>query len=164
MRRFLRLLGILAWLGWLLGWFWAFSIGFSASYFDFHRATRIPVLLLALLVIGVAPLSCHRYLDRALGGRLGAVRASLANLAVCALPLGLFWGVLAGWVALARRAGRLAFEADEAMGNGIVFLLCAAVVLAAGAVVPLLLGVVTLLRRFRARRGGAAARTVAPGR
>jgi len=164
MRRLLQLLGVLAWLGWLLGWFWALSFGFSDSYFDYHRATRIPVLLLALLVIGVAPLSCRRFLARALGGRLGAVRASLANLAFCALPLGLFWGVLAGWVTLARRAGVLAFEADEAMGNGIVFLLCAAVVLAAGAIVPLLLGVVTLVRRFRAHRAGATARTAAQGR
>lgn len=138
-------------LAWLTAWFWVFTFGFSSSFFAYHRATRIPVLLLALLAVAVPPLSCRAALDRALKGSLSPLRATLLNLVACAAPLGLFWGVLAAWTALARATGSIAFEADEAMGHGITFMLCAAAALTAVLVVPVMLAGVALWRR-RTRR------------
>jgi len=150
-RRLLSLLLVFAYLAWLSAWFWVFSFGFSAHFFEYHLGTHIPVFFLALVSIAVPPLSCYWTLGRALKGTLGQVRAALLNLAISAAPLGLFWVILAGWVALARWTGHLAFEADEAMGNGIVFMFCVAVVLVAVLCVPLILGGVALWKRRKLR-------------
>jgi len=147
-RFFFLFLGI-AYLAWLASWFWVFSFGFSSSFFEFHRDTRIPVFLLALLAIAVPPLSCFWTLRRVFKKTLSPLWASLLNLAISAAPLGIFWGVLAAWIALARRAGHSAFEADEAMGNGIVYLFCVAVFGVAAVFVPLVLGGRALWQRRR---------------
>ena len=149
MTRLLRILLAIAYLAWLAAWFWAFSFGFSSAYFDHHRATRIPVLLLGLFAVAIPPLSCYWTLSRALAGRLTPLRAVLLNGIASAFPLGLFWSVLAIWRGVAHGMGRNAFEADEAMGNGIVFLFCAAVFLAAVLAVPLVLGCIGICRRRR---------------
>ena len=134
-------------LAWLAAWFWVFSFGFSSSYFKYHLATRIPVLFLALASIAVPPLSCSWSISRALKGTLGPVKASVLNMVMCAAPILVFRVVLAAWVGLARMAGGIAFEADEAMGNGIVFLFCAAVSLGGFLVVPLVLWGLALWKR-----------------
>jgi len=145
----LRPLLALTYAAWLAAWFWIFSFGFTTSYFTYHLGSRIPVLLLALLAIAVPPFSCAWTIRRALNGTLGPIRAILLNLALSGAPLLLFLGVLATWIKLVRLAGGIAFEGDEALGHGIVFLVCGAVVLAAILIVPLLLGAVALRRHRR---------------
>jgi hypothetical protein len=153
MTRLIRPLLALLYAAWLAAWFWTFSFGFSSSFFAYHLGTRIPVLLLGLIAIAVPPLSCYRTVSRALNGTLSPLKAALLNLVASGAPLLLFWGVLALWVQLARLAGHSAFEADEAMGNGIVFLFCVGVFLAAAFGVPLILGLVELWRRRWPGRG-----------
>lgn len=149
----IRYLLILSYIAWLAAWFWTFSFGFSQSFFSYHLATRIPVLILALFAVAVPPLACYWTIRRAMEGHWSLAKAVAVNLAANAAPLLFFWGVLAVWVNLARASGHNAFEADEAMGNGITFMLCVAVSLAFGLLVPLILGGWTWWQRRSAKRG-----------
>ena len=120
----------LAYLAWLAFWFWAFSFAYSDSFFDYNRWTRVPALLLALGAVAVPPLSAWTVLRKTHGGSWSKVTAWTVNLALTGLPLAVFWGLMAAAVLIARAFGRNAFSADDAMGVGIDFMLCAAVVVA----------------------------------
>jgi hypothetical protein len=127
---FLRWALALAYLGWLGFWFWAFSFAYSDSFFRYNLATRLPVLLLALGAVAVPPWSAWVVLRKAHSGAWSKVAAWASHLVVTALPLALFWGLVTAAVLTARAFGRNAFSADDAMGVGIDFMLCAAVVVA----------------------------------
>ncbi len=120
----------LAYLGWLGFWFWAFSFAYSDSFFRYNLATRLPVLLLALGAVAVPPWSAWMVLRKARSGTWSKAAAWAIHLVVTALPLAAFWGLVTAAVLVARAFGRNAFSADDAMGVGIDFMLCAAVVVA----------------------------------
>jgi hypothetical protein len=69
-------------------------------------------------------------LRKAHRGAWSKVTAWAVHLVVTALPLAAFWGLVSAAVLVARAFGRNAFSADDAMGVGIDFMLCAAVVVA----------------------------------
>ena len=135
---------IILYLAWLASWFWVFSFGFSSHFFEYHLGTRVPVLIMALVSVAVPPLSAYWAIRRVGQGILGPAKAILFNLALCSAPLALFIGVLSLWVTLARSTGHQAFEADEALGNGITFMLCVVAALGVALAVPLVLGAVKL--------------------
>ena len=146
----IRALLLTVFVAWVAGWFWVFSFAYSDSFFEYHLETRLPFLLLALLAVSVPPLSGFAVLKRFLAAKLPAVRARLVHLFVTSLPIALFWAVYAAWVALARGFGRLAFEADEAMGIGIDFAICIGVVAVANVTLWLALSVISVRRKTRA--------------
>ena len=135
MNRFYQVLLILAFGAWMAFWFWAFTFQFSSSFFRYHLDSRVPITAMALLAVAVAPLSGYRAITRSIHRKCGPIQAVGVHLLVSAVPIGLFWGVTTLWVVLARRLGSLAFEADEAMGYGIDFMLCFGVFLASNMIV-----------------------------
>lgn len=124
MNRRLQILLTLVFVAWMIFWFWAFTFQYSLSFFQHHLGTRIPITSMALLAVAVAPLSAYRAIARTIRRKSKPISSICWHLLVSAVPFGLFWIVTTLWVLLARRAGRLAFEADEAMGFGIDFMLC----------------------------------------
>jgi hypothetical protein len=124
-----------AYAAWLGAWFWAFSFAYGNGFFRYNLATRLPVLLLALGAVAVPPLSAWLVLRKAAGGDWSKAKAWLVNLGVTALPLAAFWALMVAAVQIARAFGRKVFSADDAMGVGIDFMLCAAVVVAFDVVV-----------------------------
>ncbi len=84
---------------------------------------------------------------RTIDQKVNAIRAFLVNLVISGLPLLLSWTVYTIWLAIASNAGRLAFEADTAMGIGIVFLFCLLVFLVENLAIVCFLVAWTLLRR-----------------
>ena len=77
-----------------------------------------------MLSIAVPPLSGYWVVTRTLDQKVSVMRAFVVNLVVSGLPLLLSWAVDSIWLAIAHNSGRLAFEADTAMGIGIVYLFC----------------------------------------
>lgn len=124
MNRLSQLLLILVFSAWMIFWLWAFTFQYSLSFFQHHLATRIPITSIALLAVAVAPLSAYRAIGHTIRRKSGPISSICWHLLVSGAPVGLFWGVTFLWVILSRRAGKLAFEADEAMGYGINFMLC----------------------------------------
>ena len=121
---------VVAYLCWAGFWFWAFSFAYSDSFFRYNLATRLPVLLLVLGAVAVPPWSDWMVLRKAHSGAWSRVTAWAVHLTATALPLAVFWGLTAAAVLVARAFGASAFGADDAMGVGIDFMLCAAVVVA----------------------------------
>jgi hypothetical protein len=153
MKKLARALLLVLFAVWVAVWFWFFSFQYSPGFFQYHLDTRLPFLALSLLAVVVAPLSGYFFISRTVRGVLNASRAALFHALVSAAPLGLFWCVSAAWVAVARHGGRLAFEADEAMGRGIDFMVCVGVVLLSYFVVGAVLLVSAFVRgRKRMRR------------
>lgn len=132
---------------WTAAWFWFFSFQYSSGFFRYHLVSRLLFLALSLLVVAVAPLSGALFISRAVRKKLKPGRAALLHALVSAAPLGLFWSVAVVWVAVARHGGRLAFEADEAMGRGIDFMVCVGVVLLFYLIVGAVLLALVVIRR-----------------
>ncbi len=147
MRRRLRTFLIVAFIVWMGGWFWAFSFAYSSSFFKYHLGTRLPFLVLALVAVTVPPLSGYWAVTRTLRRKISVIRAVGLNLGFSGLPLSVFWVVHAIWLKLGTGPGRSAFEADEAMGVGIDFLLCLTVFVATNGTVMCILALLSLLRR-----------------
>ena len=121
---------VVAYLGWAGFWFWAFSFAYSDSFFRYNLATRLPVLLLALGAVAVPPWSAWMVLRKARSGTWSKMMAWAVHLMVTTLPLAAFWALTSAAVLIARAFGANAFSADDAMGVGIDFMVCAAVVVA----------------------------------
>jgi hypothetical protein len=130
MAKMLRPALFVAFLAWMAIWFWAFSLAYSSSFFQYDLGTRLPFLFLSLLAVAVPPPSSYWVVSRTIRMKSSATRAGLINLVVSALPLLLFSAVYFLWVYLFQGPGRVAFEADEAMAIGIDFALCMGVFVA----------------------------------
>ena len=139
---------------WVVAWFWFFSFQYSSGFFRYHLDTRLPFLALSILVVIVAPLSGYWWLKQFLRYRIGGVRAVVYHALVSAAPLALFGCVHASWLSLANRTGRTAFEADEAMGIGINFIVCTNVVLLSYVLVGIAMIVVGISRHKKNQQGG----------
>jgi hypothetical protein len=135
---------------WMAFWFWFFSFQYGSGFFQYHLDTRLPFLALSLLAVAVAPLSGYFFISCVGRGAMGIGRASLFHVLASTAPLGLFGCVSAVWMAVASYGGRPAFEADEAMGIGIDFMVCVGVVLLSYLVVG---PVIMALAFFRSRKG-----------
>ena len=145
----LRTALVVAFLAWMAGWFWTFGYSFSSNFFRHNLDSRFPLVFMKLLAVAVPPLSGYWAVTRTIGHKMGAIKAFLVNLAVSAVPLLVFAAVLEIWLAIARRQGELAFEADEAMGIGIDFLFCQAAFLATNLIVASTLVAWQLIERNR---------------
>lgn len=114
-RRVVLPAGLLLWLGF---WFWAFSFGYSDSFFHYDLCSRLTVFAAALFGAAAVPVSGYLAWRRhpSLPGALGAHAVGLV------LALGPI--VLAPFV-LSRLPGSCRLEADDAMGAGfdLLFLL-----------------------------------------
>ncbi len=97
--------------------------------------------------IAVPPLSGYWAIIHTLEGKVRALKAFFVSLVISGLPLLLFWAICAILISVARKAGRLAFEADTAMGIGIDFLLCMLVFLLTNLAVLICLLAVSFLRK-----------------
>jgi hypothetical protein len=143
MRKIIQILLVVAFIAWLYAWLGAFGFSFSSRLFQ-QPISRLFSLLLEMLSIAVPPLSGYWVVTRTLGQKVSAMRAFVVNLVISGLPLLLSWAVYSIWLAIARNAGRLAFEADTAMGIGIVYLFCLLVFLVENILVVCFLVVWTL--------------------
>jgi hypothetical protein len=146
----MRVVLAIAFAAWIAVWFWAFSFAFSASYFWYHLPSRLTFFLLALASAAAPPLSGFWVIKRFAAHRFSAFKGCVTHLLVTAIPVLLFWGVGSASVLIANRFGRLAFEADEAMGIGLQFLMCVAVFLAGNVLLWIALPIVSAFQK-RAR-------------
>jgi hypothetical protein len=144
-----RVLLIGALVGWIAVWLPVFGLSFSPSIFQYHRGTRLPALILSLLAIAVPPVSGYWAVTRTIWRKAGALRAFGTNLVVSGAPVFLYWSYHAIVLHLARKKGELAFEADEAMGIGIIYLLCVAIFVGLNVVVGIVLIGIQVMRRRR---------------
>ncbi len=133
-RRLLRVVVMAALVVWIVVWLRVFGFSFSANSFRHLHGTRLVILIMAMAAVTAPVVSGYWAVTRTTRREEGALKACIVNLVVSGLPLAVFWSVLAVWIRVARRAGELAFEADEAMGIGIVFLFCQAAWIAANLV------------------------------
>lgn len=128
---------------WVGLWFWAFSFGYSDSYFRYDPWVRLPVLGAAVWGAAALPVAAHlawrsrRSLLRSLAVYGGGVGSAL-------IPLGLTSFVLS------RSRGRWHLQADDAMGAGIDFLILVGLSVAIG-VALLVTWVATTAARKRQR-------------
>lgn len=143
----LRMLLMIAFVTWMIGWFWAFTFARSDSFFEHHLGTRLTFLLLALLSVAVPPLSDFTLLKRVSTKRSSALSAAIVHLLVTISPIFLYWAAYASWVVVARRSGRIAFEADETMGIGIDFAVCIGLFVVANVLFWLALPAMQALRK-----------------
>ena len=104
-----------------------------------------------MLAIAVPPLSGYWAVTRTLDGKVSPLKAFIVNLAISGLPVFMFWAVHAIWLEIARNAGRLAFEADTAMGIAIEYLFCLLLFLIVNIPVGCFLLGLTFLRRRKTR-------------
>ena len=105
-----------------------------------------------MLSIAVPPLSGYWVVTRTLDQKVNVMRAFVVNLVVSGLPILLSWAVYSIWLAIARNEGRLAFEADTAMGIGIVYLFCLLVFIVENILVVCFLVVWTLYVKIKRER------------
>lgn len=120
---------------WVVVWLRVFGFTFSANSFRHLHGTRLAILIMTMGAVTVPVISGYWAVTRAIRRQTGVLKACIVNLVVSGVPLVVFWSVFAVWIRVARRAGKLAFEADEAMGIGIEFLFCQAAFLATNLVV-----------------------------
>jgi hypothetical protein len=147
MRRIIQILLVVAFIAWLC------ALGFSFSSRLFQQPnSRLLSLLLEMLAIAAPPLSGYWVVTRTLDHKVSAMRTFVVNLVVSGLPLLLSRSVYSIWLAIARNAGRLAFEADTAMGIGIVYLFCLLVFLVENFLVVCFLVVWTLYVKNKRER------------
>ena len=134
---------------WIVVWLRVFGFTFSANSFRHLHGTRLTILIMVMTAVMVPVVSGYWAVTRTIERKVGALKACIVNLVVSGVPLVILWSVLAVWIRVARRAGKLAFEADEAMGIGIEFLFCQAAWLATNLVVIFILVVWRLIDRKR---------------
>ncbi|MCM2256329.1 MAG: hypothetical protein NDJ94_11730 [Vicinamibacteria bacterium] len=132
---------VAAGLAWTGCWFWAFSFGFSDSFFEHNRHSRIPPLIAATLAAaGIFTSFVVQW--RRSGSIQGAFVRHVAGVVVAMGPFLIL-------PALLRHAPRhWRPSADDAMGIGIDFLVLTALAVASAVVLPAALG---LRNAWRAR-------------
>ena len=150
MKRIIQILLIVAFIAWMVEWFGGFGFSFGSRLFQ-HPNSRLLSLFLSMVAIAVPPLSGYWVVTRTLDQKVSAIRAFVVNLVISGLPVFLFWAVHAIWIAVARNAGWLAFQADTAMGIGIDFLFCLFVFLIANLAIVFFLVAYTLVRRNKTK-------------
>ena len=125
---------VAAGLAWTAGWFWAFSFGFSDSFFEHNRHSRIPPLIAATLAAaGIFVSAAWQWRRR--GSILGALARHVAGVVVAMGPFLIL-------PALLKNAPRpWQPSADDAMGIGIDFLVLTALAIASAIVLPAALAV-----------------------
>jgi hypothetical protein len=102
--------------------FWAFSFGFSATFFQYDFASRLPPLVAALLAALAIPVSAFGQWSRMRQNRTSRLRAWFTHL-FCTLALLVAFAVIAALLGRAAAPFRLA--GDDAMGVAYDFLMLA---------------------------------------
>lgn len=145
-RRIADVAVVAAGLGWTGFWFWAFSFGFTDSFFVYNRHSRIPPLIAATLAAaGIFASFIVQW--RRSGSILGASLRHVAYVVVAMVPFLLLPALLK----YAPRPWRP--SADDAMGIGIDFLVLTALAMASAVLLPAALAVRNAWRS-RAGPGG----------
>lgn len=146
-RRIADVAVVAAGLAWTGCWFWAFSFGFSDSFFMYNRHSRIPPLIGATLAAAGIYVSFVVQWRRS-GSILGAFVRHVAGVVVAMAPFLIL-------PALLRRAPRhWRPSADDAMGIGIDFLVLTALAITSAVLLPATLG---LRKAWRSRAGAGGA-------
>jgi len=133
----------------LFGWgflaFWALSLSYSASFFQYDVASRLPPFLAAFTGAIAIPVSGYYQLHRVRRGHCTAVRGWLLHVCgsiAAVLPLAATVAVLS------RVPGPMHLSGDDAMGVGLDFALLVGVEILSA----LVLAVALLLQRRSASR------------
>ncbi len=150
MRRTIQIFLAIAFVVWVVEWFWWFGFSFSSRIFQ-QPNWRLLSLSLEMLAIAVPPLSSYWVVLRTMERRVSKIRAFVVNLVVSGLPVFVLWAYLELWVLSAKNAGEIYISADTAMGIGITFLFCFFVFLIANLAVVCFLLVYALLRKNKTR-------------
>lgn len=135
-----------AWYVALTAWtafaFWAFSLSYSASYFQYDLPSRLPPFIAALAGAIAMPVSARYQLGRVSRNECSPIKGWLTHAATCVaavLPLALTAAILS------RVPGPMHLSGDDAMGVGLNFLMLVLVAIVSGCVLA-----VMLMRRRRA--------------
>ncbi len=150
MRRAIQIFLVIAFVVWVVEWFWWFGFSFSSRIFQ-QPNWRLISLSLEMLAIAVPPLSSYWVVLRTLDRRLGEIRAFVINFVVSGFPVVVLWAHLELWVLSAKKAGEIYISADTAMGVGITFLFCFSAFIAINIAVACFLVVYALFRKNRTR-------------
>jgi len=142
-----RVVAVGALVAWSAFWFWAFSLAYSDSFFEYNRYARIPTFLAMLLAAILVPTSAFYWWRRSSTSVFWSLFGHVATcLVVLALP-----AVVAAALARADRPWHL--EADDAMGFGIDFLLLLGIAIASLVVLVGAIGVRSYRRRIHQSAG-----------
>ena len=136
----------IGWWVFLLGWsalaFWAFSLSYSSSFFQYDLPSRLPPFLAAFAGAIAIPVSLRYQMRRVGAGLCPPLRAWLlhAGASVAAVvPLALTAAVLS------RVRGPMHLSGDDAMGVGLNFLMLVLVAVLSG----IFLAIALLRRKTR---------------
>jgi len=130
---------LLPWVGF---WFWAFSFGYSDSFFEYDPWTRLPLLGAAVWGAATLPVAAH-LAWRSRPSLLRALAVYCAGVCGALIPLGFTSFVLS------RSRGRWHLQADDAMGAGIDFLILVGLSVAIGVALLVAWVAVTVFRKRR---------------
>lgn len=137
------------WIAALLGWsvfaFWAFSLSYSMSYFEYSLASRLPPFLAALAGAIAIPVSVWYQLQRVGRTRHAMVRAWVMHVCTAIAAIAPLAAIAA---VLSRIRGPMHLSGDDAMGVGLNFIFLSATALFS----VLFLTVVLVLKHRRATR------------
>ncbi len=148
MRRTIQIFLAIAFVVWVVEWFWWFGFSFSSRTFQ-QPNWRLLSLFLEMLAIAVPPLSSYWVVLRTMERRESEIRAFVANLVVSGLPVFSHWAFYETWVHAARKSGQIYISAGSAMGIGVIGLFCFFVFLIANLAVVCFLLVYALLGRTK---------------
>jgi hypothetical protein len=113
---------------WVALWFWAFSFGYSGSFFRYDPWIRLPVLGAAVWGAAALPVAAH-LAWRSGPSLLRVLAVYWAGVGGALIPLGITAFVLS------RSPGRWHLQADDAIGAGIDFLILVGLSVAIGVAV-----------------------------
>lgn len=137
------------WTAALLGWsafaFWAFSLSYSTSYFEYSLASRLPPFLAAFVGAVAIPVSVWYQLQRVGRSRHSMVRAWVMHVCTSIAAVAPLAAIAA---VLSRIRGPMHLSGDDAMGVGLNFIFLTATALFS----VLFLTVVLVLKHRRASR------------
>ena len=131
-----------AFAGWVVLAFWALSLSYSSSFFEYNLPSRLPPFLAAFAATVALPISAHVQWQRVTREKISPLRGWLLH---CVVATGLFVPLVAVASLLARAPAPWHLSADDAMGVGIDFLLLLTAAIASSVV----LAIAFLLRRRR---------------
>jgi uncharacterized membrane-anchored protein len=121
--------------------FWAFSLSYSTSFFQYDLASRLPPFIAALAGAIAIPVSARHQLKRVSRNECSPMKGWLLHAATCVaavLPLALTAAILS------RVPGPMHLSGDDAMGVGLNFLMLVLVAIVSGCLLA-----VMLMRRRR---------------
>ncbi len=150
LRKLIHILLFIAFIVWVVQWFWWFGLSFSSSILQ-QPTWRLISKSLEMLIVAVPPLSGYWVVTRTMDHSVSTIRAFVVNLVLSGLPVFALWAFYGTWVCAARESGQIYISADSAMGDGIIILFCFFVFLIANLAITCFLVVYALISKNKTK-------------